>query len=188
MQHRAVFKRCPGWSRKADDASGCLHCKLQFSVIVDCFISWMFLNLKGKMWSQQILENVRLIWVLVWKMQLAMVSCWASIWQESLVSLSRWMTNVFYVCMYVPVCFEGQAMHIATKARAVKLFALEKWCIPYVNSCIVFFFFLLTALYNPLFNGGKCSEGTSQLCLCLEGFHGPRCLYGESKLKNVALF
>ncbi|XP_043919510.1 EGF-like and EMI domain-containing protein 1 [Protopterus annectens] len=32
------------------------------------------------------------------------------------------------------------------------------------------------------FNGGQCTEGTSQLCHCPSGFHGPRCQYGELKL------
>ncbi|KAG6939226.1 multiple EGF like domains 6, partial [Chelydra serpentina] len=34
------------------------------------------------------------------------------------------------------------------------------------------------------FNGGKCSEGGSLMCLCPAGFQGPRCQYG-SRLKIV---
>lgn len=33
--------------------------------------------------------------------------------------------------------------------------------------------------YGVCFNGGRCREGSSQLCDCPTGFDGPSCQYGE---------
>ncbi|KAJ6660975.1 hypothetical protein lerEdw1_016995 [Lerista edwardsae] len=36
---------------------------------------------------------------------------------------------------------------------------------------------------DTCFNGGKCSEGVSQVCQCSAGFQGPRCQFGESSIQ-----